>query len=363
MVKVGGGARHAGPQVDRLLDLVDGVAVTSPLVSGVLAYNHPRNMTVGGSKGSIGGNFAMEEADLLLAIGTRLPFANRTLRAPATPASSTWSTSMPARTRPCTTSARPLWWVTPSPPSTASSRRSGASPLPGAKPAPSRRHPVHVAGGLPGQKREWDDFKALRYGCPGLYDDVWAHRVLSQPAAIKVVTDMARKRGVVAFFDAGDVQANGFQVVEDDRLGRTFTETGASYMGFAVSAVLATAAVRDPAHRFRAMAVTGDGSFTMNPQVLIDGVAHGAQGCIVLLDNRRMGAISTLQRDHYGPGANSPLGTTSPWTTWPGPARWRAWPLFGEARPWQNWNRLWKRRSHTTGFVSYTSRCTGGPTL
>ena len=66
--------------------------------------------------------------------------------------------------------------------------------------------------------------------------------------------------------------------------------------------MLATAAVREPARKFRAMAVTGDGSFTMRPQVLIDGAAHGAKGCIVLLDNRRMGAISTLQREHYGPG-------------------------------------------------------------
>jgi 3D-(3,5/4)-trihydroxycyclohexane-1,2-dione acylhydrolase (decyclizing) len=80
------------------------------------------------------------------------------------------------------------------------------------------------------KKREWEGFKALRYGCPNLYDDVWRAHVLSQPTAIKVVTDMARKRDVVAFFDAGDVQANGFQVVEDDRLGRTFTETGASWV-------------------------------------------------------------------------------------------------------------------------------------
>ena len=41
--------------------------------------------------------------------------------------------------------------------------------------------------------------------------------VLSQPAAIKVVTDMAKQHDVVCFFDAGDVQANGFQVVEDER--------------------------------------------------------------------------------------------------------------------------------------------------
>jgi 3D-(3,5/4)-trihydroxycyclohexane-1,2-dione acylhydrolase (decyclizing) len=101
----------------------------------------------------------------------------------------------------------------------------------------------------------------------------------------------------VTFFDAGDVQANGFQVVEDDRLGRTFTETGASYMGFAVSALLATAMASKP---FYGLALSGDGSFTMNPQILIDGQQHGARGCIVVLDNRRMGAISGLQDAQYG---------------------------------------------------------------
>jgi len=85
--------------------------------------------------------------------------------------------------------------------------------------------------------------------------------------------------------------------VEDDRLGRTFTETGASYMGFAVSALLATNLA---AKSFYGMALSGDGSFTMNPQVLIDGVAHGARGCIVVLDNRRMAAISALQKAQHG---------------------------------------------------------------
>jgi hypothetical protein len=64
-------ARHCGHQLDVLLDLVDGVAVTSPIVSGVLSYHHSHNMTVGGSKGSISGNHAMGPADLLLAVGTR----------------------------------------------------------------------------------------------------------------------------------------------------------------------------------------------------------------------------------------------------------------------------------------------------
>ena len=38
----------------------------------------------------------------------------------------------------------------------------------------------------------------------------------------------------------------------------------------------------------------------MNPQILIDGIEHGARGCILLLDNNRMAAISGLQQAQYG---------------------------------------------------------------
>jgi 3D-(3,5/4)-trihydroxycyclohexane-1,2-dione acylhydrolase (decyclizing) len=122
---------------------------------------------------------------------------------------------------------------------------------------------------------------------------------MTQPAAILVAAAWARTKKAVCFFDAGDVQANGFQVIEDESPGTTFTESGASYMGFAVSALLATGTALRP---FYGLALTGDGSFTMNPQVLIDGAQHGARGCILLLDNGRMGAITGLQQDQYGAG-------------------------------------------------------------
>ena len=99
------------------------------------------------------------------------------------------------------------------------------------------------------------------------------------------------------FFDAGDVQAVGFQVVEDDEPNQTVTETGASYMGFAVSALLASGLADQPRY---GIAFSGDGSFFMNPQVLVDGALHGAKGTILLLDNRRMSAISGLQEAQYG---------------------------------------------------------------
>ncbi len=121
--------------------------------------------------------------------------------------------------------------------------------------------------------------------------------MLYQPAAIKVVADFAKSIDAAKFFDAGDVQANGFQIVEDDRTGDTFTESGASYMGFAASALLASGLADKPRY---GIAFSGDGSFMMNPQVLIDAVEHKVRGMIVIFDNRRMAAITGLQLAQYG---------------------------------------------------------------
>jgi len=120
--------------------------------------------------------------------------------------------------------------------------------------------------------------------------------VLTQPAAIRIASDVAASRRAARYFDAGDVQANGFQIVEDERTGDTFTESGASYMGFAVSALLGSALADQPRY---SIAFTGDGSFMMNPQVLIDAVEHGVRGMIVIFDNRRMAAITGLQLAQY----------------------------------------------------------------
>ena len=147
------------------------------------------------------------------------------------------------------------------------------------------------------KKAEWRDFKTAQLRAIPPSDAVWGRTVLTQPQAIAIAAEFCKQRGAVKFFDAGDVQANGFQIVEDDVPHDTFTEAGASYMGFAVSALLSGALARKGRY---AVAFTGDGSFAMNPQVLIDGGAHGVRGTILLLDNRRMAAISQLQLAQYG---------------------------------------------------------------
>ncbi|MBL3700781.1 thiamine pyrophosphate-dependent enzyme [Leucobacter luti] len=291
VVRVGGGARGAGPEIQEILDLVDGFAVTSPIASGTLPYEHPRNLTVGGSKGSISGNFAMEQGDVLLAIGTRGVCQSDMSR-----------TGYPRVTRVVNVNTDPADAV----------HYNHAIPLLGDARATLRGliDAVKQLGAAPHDLsspwavacmdawEQWVAFKEARYRTPVLEDEVWQRPVLTQPAALKAVNDWARSHDdAVLFYDAGDVQANGFQVAEDDRVGRTITETGASYMGFSTSAIVATGIASSP---FFGVSLTGDGSFTMNPQALIDGVQHGARGVIVVFDNRRQGAISSLQLDQYG---------------------------------------------------------------
>jgi 3D-(3,5/4)-trihydroxycyclohexane-1,2-dione acylhydrolase (decyclizing) len=290
VIRVGGGAVGAGDEIAELLDLVDGVAVVAPIALGALPHCHPRNMTVGGSKGSLSGNYAMENADLLIAIGSRAVCQSDCSRTgyPNVGHVININTDLAAtmhygRTTALIGDAAPTIRRL-----VETLRASGAT---------SSTQPSSWLAACTQKRTEWDQFRAARYKQYTLYDEAWQRDVLTQPAAIKAAADWVLAHGAVGIFDAGDVQANGFQIVEPERPGQFVSEAGASYMGFAVSALLATAISR---RSFYGVAFSGDGSFTMNPQILIDGVQHGARGCILLFDNRRMAAISGLQVAQYG---------------------------------------------------------------
>lgn len=288
-IKAGGGTRGHDDAVLTLAESCGAAVVQSPGSTGVLPDDHPQNMHVGGSKGSISGNQAMENAELLIAIGTRAV---------------------------CQADCSGIGY----PNAKAVININGdladlmhyanTTGLPGDISAVIARllQSIEAAGGgeVDGKqgwlsacvqhKEAWTQFKAERYLGPPISDEVWQQPVLGQPAAIKIVSDFAKSVDAAKFFDAGDVQANGFQIVEDDRTGDTFTESGASYMGFSVSALLASAFADQPRY---GIAFTGDGSFMMNPQILIDGIEHGVNGMIVVFDNRRMAAITGLQQAQY----------------------------------------------------------------
>jgi 3D-(3,5/4)-trihydroxycyclohexane-1,2-dione acylhydrolase (decyclizing) len=286
-IKAGGGTRGHDAAIRKLAEASGAAVVLSPGSTGVLPDAHPQNMHVGGSKGSISGNHAMANADLVIVIGSRgvcqadcsgigyksaehviningdlgdITHYNRTLALPG-------DISVVAERL--------------------------AAKLSGLDKAGKRAWLEACAA----KKSEWTAFKNQRFTAAPIEDAVWKKPVLVQPAAIKIVADFAKEIGAAKLFDAGDVQANGFQIVEDDRTGDTYTETGASYMGFAASGLLA-GALADRARY--SIAFCGDGSFMMNPQILIDGVAHGLKGMVVIFDNRRMAAITGLQLAQYG---------------------------------------------------------------
>jgi 3D-(3,5/4)-trihydroxycyclohexane-1,2-dione acylhydrolase (decyclizing) len=289
-VKVGGGARPFAPEVRALVEAVHGVAALSPGALGVIPDAHPACMGVSGSKGSISGNYATDHADLLVVIGSRAvcqadcsgtayASADAVININADPGDVTHYNRTVALVGDIGVVIRQLLEV--------------LQKLGGVDPAPA----AAWRGATAARKAEWVAFKQARYTHPTLQDPVWGRAVLTQPAAIKIAADFARSLGAVKFFDAGDVQAAGFQVVEDEAPLQTITETGASYMGFAACALLASAVADRPVY---GIAFSGDGSFLMNPQVLVDAVEHGARGMVLLLDNRRMAAISGLQEAQYG---------------------------------------------------------------
>jgi 3D-(3,5/4)-trihydroxycyclohexane-1,2-dione acylhydrolase (decyclizing) len=289
-IKAGGGARGHDAAIRRLAEAANAVVVLSPGSTGVLPDNDPRNMHVGGSKGSISGNYAMSHADLVIIIGSRgvcqadcsgigYKSARHVININGDVADALHYNRTTALVGDISQVADLL-----------------AERLEKAKGRidVARQDWLRTCRD---KKKEWREYRYARFQAPPLADDVWQRPALSQPAAIKVVADFASRINAAKYFDAGDVQANGFQIVEDERTGDTFTETGASYMGFAASALLAGAAAREPRY---AIAFSGDGSFMMNPQILIDAVEHHVRGMLLIFDNRRMAAITGLQLAQYG---------------------------------------------------------------
>lgn len=289
VVKVGGGARSLGPLLDRLLKSVDGMAVLSPNSVGALGPDNPRNMAVGGSKGSISGNFAMEHADTLVVLGARAvcqsdcsrtgyPEVRRVVNINADPSTATHYANTTALVGDLERTLEVLC--------------DELDRLPDRD-----QDSAEWLADCASAKAEWDRYLKARTDPVLLQDSRWDQPVLSQAAALRIIEDWAVRRGAFRWFDAGDVQATAFQVSRDASPDLSFTDGGASYMGFGTSALLATALSPEAPY---SLSVVGDGSFLMNPQALVDGVVHGSRGAVVVLDNRRMGAISALQQAQYG---------------------------------------------------------------
>ncbi len=292
VIKAGGGSRHSADSVRQLAERAGAAVVLSPNSTGVLPDDHPLNMHVGGSKGSISGNFAMEEAELLIVAGSRAvcqsdcsgtgyPKVRHVININADLADATHYN----RTIPLVGDLGAV-----------------IDRLLEALGNAERLEPVALAASTwrsacAEKKDEWRALRDQRARAAPMLDPAWGREVMTQPSAVAIVQAFAYRVNALKVFDAGDVQANGFQLNADATPFQTVTESGASYMGFAANSLLAAAAADTPRYT---IAFSGDGSFMMNPQILVDAIAHRVRGMVVVFDNRRMGAISSLQQAQYG---------------------------------------------------------------
>ncbi len=292
-VKTGGGAKGVGTDLMiEFLELCDAVFVHSPTTVGIVPGKHERNMTVGGSKGSLSGNYAMENCELLIVVGAR--------------GVCQWDSSGTSLKK-----VRHIININTRLEDAMQYNRTlpllGDAAIVIEKLVALLREKHINKSNINGtslwlkscmkKRKEWDDFKTSIFKREAIFDSKWKREILTQPAAIKTVVDFADSIKAVKLFDAGDVQANGFQIVEDSVQGMTYTDGGASYMGFSSSAILASSFSDNGKY---AIAFTGDGSFMMNPQILLDASNYRLRGMIVIFDNRRMSAISALQYAQYG---------------------------------------------------------------
>jgi len=289
LIKAGGGSRAFYRELRDFAELAGASVVVSPGSTGVLENDAVNNMHVGGSKGSISGNYAMENAELLVVIGSRAvcqsdcsgagyPNVKEVININGDFADLSHYNNTLGLYGDIGSILQQLNTHFPKDRTYIQSKQAWL-------------------GDCYQKKLDWRLFLDRIQATKGLMDEVWGVSVLTQPAAIKIVCDFAKQHSAIKFFDAGDVQANGFQTVEDDLPFQTFTESGASYMGFATCAAIANGLANKPQY---GISFTGDGSFMMNPQALISAVEHGAKGMIVIFDNRRMAAISSLQHAQYG---------------------------------------------------------------
>jgi len=206
VIKVGRGAKRCGQGIMALAEELDAVVVTSPSSVGIVPSSHPRVMGVGGSKGSIAGNYAMENADTLMVIGSRAVCQSDCSR-----------TGYPSAQRVVNINVD-VFDATHYH-NTYSIVGDVGSALDGLTAELRSSNRAHDTSWLPEceeRKTNWREFVAERVTDIQLFDPSWNQEVLNQPSAINVALDWATTNSFRVFFDAGDVQANGFQLCDTD---------------------------------------------------------------------------------------------------------------------------------------------------
>jgi 3D-(3,5/4)-trihydroxycyclohexane-1,2-dione acylhydrolase (decyclizing) len=291
-MRVGGGAVGAGELIKALAHRIGAAVVMGPVASDVVESDFPLNVGPGGSKGSICGNYASENATLVINIGGR-----------GVCQSDCSGTLYTLAEQFININLNPI-----------EALRYKGIPLVGDAKAVLADLLQELETGLDGMPDpQWlEEIAQAKKRWEACLQEYFDHPVvdgkLTQPAAIRAIDDQINTLDGIKIYDAGDVQAHGFQIARHRRPKTFLTDTGNSCMGFGISAAFGLGLVKDGKYP---TAIIGDGSFLMQAQAIRDMVKHGSNCTVVVLDNQAMGAISALQwaQEYEGFATADPGGT------------------------------------------------------
>ncbi len=275
-MRVGGGAVGAGEAIKALAETIGAAVIMGPVALDVVESDFPLNVGAAGSKGSISGNYAADHATLIINIGGRgvcQADCSATLYARARAFININLNEIEAH----------RYNGLPVVGDAAAALEDILAEL---RAGPDITPDARWLAALQREKKKWERYLADYYDHP-----VIGGR-LTQPAVVKAADDHVNSHRGIKIFDAGDVQAHGFQICRHLEPKTSLNETGNSCMGFGICAAFGLGLVPD---RKYPTAIIGDGSFLMQAQAIRDMVKHGSNCTVVVLDNQAMGAITALQ--------------------------------------------------------------------
>lgn len=275
-MRIGGGAVGAGEEVKALAQMIGAAVVMGPVAMDAVESDFPLNVGPAGSKGSISGNYAAENATLIIHVGCRGVCQSDCSGTLYKNAEQFININLNA-TEVLRYDGIPL---------VGDANASLQDLRTELQNCPKKHHDRDWLDSIATAKKRWSEYLQDYYNHPVLDGK------LTQPGAIKAIDDYINTYAGIKILDAGDVQAQAFQIARHLRPKTLLNDTGNSCMGFAISAAFALGLVPDGGYP---TAIIGDGSFLMQAQAIRDMVKHGSNCTIAVLDNQAMGAITALQ--------------------------------------------------------------------
>ena len=274
VIYFGGGVRlsGAGKQMKELIDKADIPAAYTIMAAGVLDYGEKNSLGLIGMHGNYSANAAVNEADLVLAVGTR--FSDRVAL----------NTSKFA-------SKAKIVHIDIDESEVGKNVRADYSVVGDVKQVLTKLIPLVKQRKNAAWQREIAKFKKNDYKPKDSKSRLTPHQIVSD------ICEMAGKNAIYAT-DVGQHQMWAAQYIKHTTAEKFLTSGGLGSMGYGYGASIGAYAASEG--KRRVIHITGDGSFHMNMNEACTAVSYGMPIITVIFNNKVLGMVRQWQTVFYG---------------------------------------------------------------